>query len=113
MQTIRNATNPNQWRYVGTDMNPADDSSRGLKGHELSKQHCWITGPNFLWLPESEWPQLPSDLDDISYNDPEVKKVLVHSMDVAENADLLKMLTRFSEWQRMKKIHCLDTPPKT
>ena len=84
-------------------MNPADDSSRGLKGHELSKQHCWITGPNFLWLPESEWPQLPSDLDDISYNDPEVKKVLVHSMDVAENTDLLKMLTRFSEWQRMKK----------
>ena len=28
MQTIRNATNPNQWRYVGTDINPADDSDR-------------------------------------------------------------------------------------
>ena len=66
VQTIRDATNSNQWRYVGTDINPADDSSRGLKGHELSKQHCWITGPNFLWLHESEWPQLPADLDDVS-----------------------------------------------
>ena len=103
VQTIRDATNSNQWRYVGTDINPVDDSSRGLKGHELSKQHRWITGPNFLWLPESEWPQLPADLDDVSLNDPEVKKVLVHSMNVEENVDLLNRLTRFSEWQRMKR----------
>ena len=75
-----------------------------MKGHELSKQHRWITGPNFLWLPESEWRQLPGDLDDVSYNDPEVKKVLVNSMDVEENADLLKRLTRFSEW------HCMKNP---
>ena len=74
-----------------------------MKGHELSKQHRWITGPNFLWLPESEWPQLPADLDAVSLNDPEVKKVLVHSMNVEENVDLLNRLTRFSEWQRMKR----------
>ena len=95
--------NPNQWRYVGTDINPADDSSCGLKGYELSKQHRWSTGPNFLWLPENEWPQLPGDLDDVSNNDPEVKKVLVHSMNVEENADLLKRLARFSEWHRMQR----------
>ena len=39
VQTIRDATNPDQRRYVGTDINPADVSSRGMKGHELSKQH--------------------------------------------------------------------------
>ena len=103
VQTIRDATNPNQWRYVRTDVNRADDSSRGLKGHELSKQHRWMTGPNFLWLPESEWPQLPTDLDDVPLNDPEVKKVLVYSLNVEENADLLKRLTRFSEWHHMKR----------
>ena len=97
VQTIKDATNPNQWRYVGTNINPADDSSRGLKGHELSKQHRWITGLNFIWLPESKWYQLLGDLDDVSNNDPEVKKVVVHSMDVEENADLLKKLTRLSE----------------
>ena len=103
VQTIRDATNPDQWRYVGTDINPADVSSRGMKGHELCKQHLWITGPTFLWLPECEWPQLPGGMDDVSFNDPEVKKVFVHHMDVAEKVDLLNRLTRFSEWHRMKK----------
>ena len=103
VQTIRDATSPDQWRYVGTDINPADVSSRGMKGYELSKQHLWITGPNFLWPPECEWPQPPGDMDDVSHNDPEVKKVLVHNMDVEEKVDLLKRLARFSEWQRMKK----------
>ena len=103
VQTIRDVTNPDQWSYVGTDINPADVSSRGMKGHELSKQHLWITGPNFLWLPECKWPQPPGDMDDVSHNDPEVKKVLVHNMDVEEKVDLLKRLARFSEWHRMKK----------
>ena len=102
VQTIRNATNPDQWRYVGTDINPAV-SSHGMKGHELSKRHLWITGPTFLWLPECEWPQLPGDMDDLLYNDPKVNKALVHSMDVAEKVDLSNRLTRFSEWHRMKK----------
>lgn len=103
VQTITDATNPDQWRYDGTDINLADVSSRVMKGLELSKQHLWITGPNFLWLPECEWPQLSGDMDDVSYNDPEVKKVLVHSMDVEEKVDLLKRLTRFCECHRMKK----------
>ncbi|PFX21325.1 Toll-like receptor 11 [Stylophora pistillata] len=64
---------------------------------------CAHGGPNFLWQPESEWPQPPSDLDDVSNNDPEVKKVLVHSMNVEETADLLKRLAHFSEWHHMKR----------
>ena len=103
VQAIRDATNPDQWRYVGTDINPVDVSSRGMKGHELSKQHLWITGPNFLWLPKCEWPQPPGDMDDVSHNDPEVKKVLVHNIDVEEKVDLLKRLAGFSKWHRMKK----------
>ena len=103
VQTITDATNPDQWRYDGTDINLADVSSRVMKGLELSKQHLWITGPNFLWLPECEWPQLSGDMDDVSYNDPEVKKILLHSMDVVEKVDLLNRLTRFYEWYRMNK----------
>ena len=48
VQMIRDATNPDQWKYVESKLNPADDASRGFKGNELSKQHRWITGPNFL-----------------------------------------------------------------
>ena len=97
VQTIRDATYPHQWRYVESKRNPADDESRGLSGHEL------ITGPKFLWLPESEWPQLPCDLGDISVDDPEVKKIQVHSMDVNESTNFLTRLTRFSDWQRLRR----------
>lgn len=103
VQMIRDVTNPDQWRYVETKLNPADDASRGLKGNELSNQHRWIAGPNFLWLPESEWPQLLSNLDEVSVADPEIKGVLVHSIDANEGSDLLTRLTRFSDWQRMKR----------
>ena len=34
-------------------------------------------------------------------------------MDVEGNANLLERLTRFSEWHRMKKVHCLDSLSKT
>ena len=77
VHTIRDATNPYQLRYVESKRNPVDDASRGLDGQELSPQCRWITGPNFLRLPESEWPQLPGDLDDIPVDDSEVKRILV------------------------------------
>ena len=36
VQMIRDATNPDQRRYVDSKLNPADDASRGFKGNELS-----------------------------------------------------------------------------
>ena len=103
VQTIRDATNPHQWRCVESKRNPADDASRSLNSQELSPQCRWITGPNFLWLPESEWPELPGDLDDSPVDDPEVKKISVHSTDVDGNTNFLMRSTRFSEWQRLKR----------
>ena len=97
VQTIRDATNPLQWRYVETKHYPADDASRGRNGPELTKQRRWITGPKFLWLPDSQWPQLPCGPNVISVDDPEVKKILVHSTEVSGNANFLTRLTRFSE----------------
>ena len=103
VQTIRDATNPQQWKYVESRRNSADDASRGIDGQELSPQCRWITGPNFLWLPDSEWPQLPDDLDDIPVDNPEVKRISVHSTDVDENTSFLTRLTRFSEWHPLKR----------
>ncbi len=93
---IRDATNPDQWRYVESKLSPADDASGGFKGNELSQQHCWITIQIFLWLPDSEWLQLPNDLEDISVNDPEFKEVQVHSIDANDGTDLLTRLALFS-----------------
>lgn len=45
VQLIRDFTSPNQWRYVDTSSNPADDASKGLSGAALLQQQRWIKGP--------------------------------------------------------------------
>ncbi|XP_068758639.1 uncharacterized protein [Montipora capricornis] len=103
VQSIRDQTDPAQWRYVESKNNPADDASRGLNGYQLSDQQRWIKGPNFLWLPESEWPEPPCVLNSVLNNDSDVKKVQVLTTVVDKKADILTRLGRFSNWYRMKK----------
>ncbi|XP_068671292.1 uncharacterized protein [Montipora foliosa] len=103
VQSIRDQTDPAQWRYVESKNNPADDGSRGLNGYQLSDQQRWIKGPNFLWLSESEWPEPPCVLNSVLNNDPDVKKVQVLTTVVDEKADILARLARFSNWHCMKR----------
>ena len=51
-------TNPQQWHYVPTKMNPADLVSRGVLGSELPQCSLWWNGPDFLKGDEDGWPTL-------------------------------------------------------
>ena len=51
VQQIRDHTSPSQWKYVETDLNPADDASHGLYAKDLIKNSRWWNGPHFLWKP--------------------------------------------------------------
>ena len=44
----RNNSNPQDWHYEPTELNVADDGSRGLKFNDLSYTHQWINEPSFL-----------------------------------------------------------------
>ena len=54
---IRENTLPSQWRHVPGNLNPADDVSRGLGAAELTRDQRWLSGPEFLLLTPSDWPQ--------------------------------------------------------
>ena len=45
IQQIRDYTNPDQWRYVSSETNPADYASRGLKAEKLKANETWFDGP--------------------------------------------------------------------
>ncbi|XP_067017894.1 uncharacterized protein [Acropora muricata] len=74
VQTIRNLSDPSQWKYVDTKENPADDASRGLDAKALKQQQRWLRGPGFLWQPEKDWPAQPSSLGKVSNEDLEIKR---------------------------------------
>ena len=76
VQQIRENSTPDQWKYIETKENPADESSRGLSPQDLVNNSRWLSGPPFLW--ERELPNRNEEVNlDISPDDPEVKKVHV------------------------------------
>ena len=50
---IHDKSNPDQWRYVPTDLNRADLGTRGMTARELTESSKWWNGPDFLQCPEA------------------------------------------------------------
>ena len=77
VQQIKDSSSPDQWRYVVTHENPADEASCGVSPRDLLNNSRWLNGPAFLW--EQEIPRRSEvEVDStLSPNDPEVKRTLV------------------------------------
>ncbi|XP_022791300.1 uncharacterized protein LOC111330663 [Stylophora pistillata] len=58
------------WRFVPTEVNPADDISRGLSPTELCKGFRYSSVPKFLYESAQLWPEnkveAPSEIDEAS-----------------------------------------------
>ena len=52
---IQFLTNPEQWRHVLTNQNPADLLTRALSVSALTEEERWWKGPAFLVQEEAEW----------------------------------------------------------
>ena len=52
---IQSISDPKQWRHIPGEANVADDVSRGISVRELNCR--WQKGPEFLRLPQEDWPQ--------------------------------------------------------
>ena len=53
---ILSSSDVKEWYHIPGKMNVADDCTRGKEIQELTPKCRWITGPEFLVLPEAEWP---------------------------------------------------------
>ena len=74
VQTFRKISNPKQWKYVDTNENPADLSTRCLNVQNLTGSN-WLTGPSFLRDPNRT--SAAADEEDeipLNENDPEARK---------------------------------------
>ena len=103
---IHDGSSPSQWRYVNTEANPVDGASRGLAVDSLIKKNHCIRGPDFLWAQESRWHAQPTTFQEISDDDPEIKREIRTFSAVSDaGANTMdKLLEKFSPWSRLKKI---------
>ena len=105
LEVIHDGSLPSQWRYVRSELNPADDASRGCQTER------WLKGPGFLWKNPSEWPQRPEIKLEVS--DPEVKTgtheavcSVTHSGEEQAKdgvSPVLKLAEHFSSWYRLQR----------
>ena len=50
IELIHTLTSADQWRYVPTDLNPADIASRGVLPDMVDQVGIWVSGPQFLYV---------------------------------------------------------------
>ncbi|XP_067021942.1 uncharacterized protein [Acropora muricata] len=115
VQTIRNLSDPSQWKYVDTKENPADDASRGLDAKALKQQQRWLRGQGFLWQPEKDWPAQPSSLGEVSNEDLEIKRQVNACVTTITDPPptITKLFQYFSDWYRLKKAVAVFLRVKT
>ena len=102
LNVIHEATDPEDWKYVPTDLNPADDASRGLTASKFLCSQRWFQGPDFLRKDVKEWPKTNEKTQRIPDTDPELKKSVNVTVD-ATVSGMDSLLQYFSKWTKLKR----------
>ena len=90
---------------MNTQLNVADDVSRGLSAEALINNTQWKMGPYFLWKTEDHWPQQPVSYATLDFEDPELKReAKTFTASAGDSADTIEQMIRyFSSWFKLKK----------
>lgn len=101
---IQDLTSPSIWRHVPTQCNPVDCASRGLYPSELINHSLWWNGPQFLYHPPEEWPNLPefSVSEQPTLHEDESRKSAV--LTVTVTSSVLEILDRYSSLDKITRI---------
>ena len=102
LHEIRHTTAIDDWKYVPTKLNPADEGTRGIKTTEL-KHSQWMNGPAFLKLPSHLWPRTiedttPSTLDNMPTS--KTDDIQTYSL-ICNTPHTFVDYKHFSSWKRL------------
>ena len=101
---IHDGSQPNQWRYIPTSLNPADSVTRGLTAKELcNEENQWLNGPQFLQKDENSWPSLQyQPVDETLLETKKVRQTFLISTP-NQDSGLDKVISYHSSWYKLKK----------
>ncbi|XP_058835287.1 uncharacterized protein LOC131692322 [Topomyia yanbarensis] len=92
---ILTETKLEEWHWVPTRMNIADEATKWGGGPCFDPHSCWFRGPDFLLLPESQWP-----MSKFNFEEPteELRAVHVH-LEVQDQT-----VVAFSDFSRFEDL---------
>lgn len=96
---IQSSSEPSEWFYCPTQLNVADDLTKGITTKEL--QGRWMNGPQFLQVPEDQWPSEQGTADMTEVNKERRKPTLAHAVTVKEP---IIRCEEFSTWKRLLRV---------
>jgi hypothetical protein len=103
LAVIHDVTLQTDWRYVPSEINPADIGSRGVNPHETDKIQNWLNGPDFLQNCLSDWPKTGRPVV-IPADDVECKQVCsTHATNVKPATGIDNLLIRYSDWYKLQR----------
>ncbi|XP_055589164.1 uncharacterized protein LOC129741453 [Uranotaenia lowii] len=96
---ILRVTSINEWRYVPSKLNVADEATKWNAEPNFNPQSRWFVGPDFLLKPEGEW---PSKFHVTTMPEEEIRTVLLHlhaesHQSIFDEVDY----SRFSQFNRL------------
>ena len=94
VSSIREGSKIEQWHYVDTNTNPADDASRAKQSSR------WREGPEFLFLGEEMWPKEPESMVEESV-DLELKPEMTVGVTSTGKGAMGKLIDYYSCWKRL------------
>lgn len=56
LSEIQSKSHISEWWWTETNLNPADMTTRPCNTNILGKNSMWKKGPDFMYLPKSQWP---------------------------------------------------------
>jgi hypothetical protein len=93
VQSIRRTSSPDQWFYVQTSDNPADEASRGLTA--ITSESRWLTGPSFIRSTQMVLPTQPQEVNVM------VALTIAGSEDTNDVWE--RVINHYSNWGKLKR----------
>lgn len=87
-------TDVNEWRWLSTKTNVADEGTKWQKIPDMSPSSRWFRGPSFIWKSEDEWPAENLVSKGISE---ELRRCVLHHVVTQPTITF----ARFSRWTRL------------
>jgi transposase InsO family protein len=96
---IQECSNANQWRWVPTALNPADELTRAERPCDWSPGSRWLNGPAYLKLSEESWPEERQPSKSLP-EEAELEMRSSHTFSIQASKPIVDP-TKFSSWRRL------------